>query len=685
MTKVFSILIFLWANSVIFGQTIYVNNAKIANGDGSSWAAAYNNLDDAILSSTSTSEIWIAKGTYLPQKDTTGNVNPADNRSKTFFINKNVKLFGGFLGSETLLSAANPTTNPTILSGDIGVANDSTDNAFHVIYITTNTNSIDNSTVLNGLTITKGFAGMPLVAGQNVHSGGGIYFNSIGNSKTTSPLITNCIFINNSARTGGACYFNIKGNTVVPIFTNCIFKNNYAGTSPSSLNGAGGAVRFDITGTVAAIFNNCLFEQNIAGSGGSIYNICYSGSSNLSLNNSYFIKNKANSGGVIYSCSNGATVVNKPVFTNTAFVENQGVNVGGVIYNIANNGETSSEAINCIFTKNSSSSGAAMYSRKATGAVCLPTIKNSIIWNITIANNEVVNNPTALSTSTLTNCIISDGVLDETISPSLANVFINCIEKDPLFKNTNNLLGSDAIWRTVDDGLNVQTNSPAINAGSNTNLPNAISPKWAKVTNSQAITTDITGVTNRIMEGIVDIGAFEFAAATPLPLTLIEFTAQPIFSDVVLIWKTTNEQNIEKFIIESSINGSTFQEIGQLRAQNLEKNEYEFITKNLANNDYYFRIKTIENNGKAIDSKILFVKIKENKSLKLVPNPAKDYVKITGELDSLNPDFVKIFDLKGNSIDFKLNSENEINISNLLKGVYFIRLNNNEILKLIKE
>ncbi len=680
-------LLVLIFNTSNYSQTIFVNNGNASNGNGTSWAQAFNNLEDAILASTSANQIWIANGVYLPKKDTTGKENPMDNRAKTFFINKNIKLFGGFLGNETTVAMANPLLNPTILSGDIGIVDDSTDNAYHVIYITTNTNSIDNNTIINGITITKGFANLPNVAGQNVHSGGGIYFNSIGNTKNTSPLITNCTFMNNSARTGGACYFNIKGNTVAPIFTNCIFKNNYAGTSPTTISGAGGAIRFDINGNVAAIFNNCLFEQNRSGSGGSIYNICFSGSSYISINNSYFIKNRANSGGVIYSCSNGATVVNKPIFTNSVFSENQGVNVGGVIYNIANSGETSTDAINCIFSKNSSASGAALYNTKAASAVCLPTLKNSIIWDETTAGNEIVNNATSLSTSTLTNCIISDGIVDGTIAPSSGNLFTACIEANPLFLNPANLKGPDALWRTIDDGLNVQTTSLAINAGSNAILPNSITEiKFAKLSENQAITKDITGITNRIMDGVVDIGSFEYAAAVPLPLTILEFTAKAIANDIMLNWKTANALNIDSFLIETSKNGLEFKQIGSL-AGTVGDDIFEFLAPKVGNNQIYFRLKIIETTGKYYYSKIISIPISQPNTFILAPNPVKNFAKILSSSKTINVETIKLFDSRGQQVFHAnlTNFENNLNFSNILSGIYFLKLETGETIKFLKE
>ena len=64
------------------------------------------------------------------------------------------KLFGGFAGTETTLAQRNLALNPTILSGDIGLPGNITDNTYHVILSV----SDDNNTVVDGFTITGGMA-----------------------------------------------------------------------------------------------------------------------------------------------------------------------------------------------------------------------------------------------------------------------------------------------------------------------------------------------------------------------------------------------------------------------------------------------------------------------------------------------------------------------------------------------
>jgi hypothetical protein len=83
----------------VSAQTIiYVT--PTGTGDGSSWANA-TNLENAVISTTFGTQIWVRQGTYLPLK--------------IVEVPSCVKVFGGFAGTETQLSQRNFINNPTII------------------------------------------------------------------------------------------------------------------------------------------------------------------------------------------------------------------------------------------------------------------------------------------------------------------------------------------------------------------------------------------------------------------------------------------------------------------------------------------------------------------------------------------------------------------------------------------
>ena len=108
---------------------------------------------------------------------------------------------------------------PSILSGDIGAANDVSDNSCHVILAVNN----DSSTVLDGLTITQGNADIDQ---KNLSLGGGMY------NYFSSPTLNHCIFAKNTAEMGGG----MSNYHASPTLTDCEFSENFAQTGGGLFN-----------------------------------------------------------------------------------------------------------------------------------------------------------------------------------------------------------------------------------------------------------------------------------------------------------------------------------------------------------------------------------------------------------------------------------------------------------------
>ena len=195
--------------------------------------------------------------------------------------------------------------SPTMLSGDIGIQNDSLDNAYHVLYIdgTTDNGNITTDCIIDGFQVVDGFADGSFPN----NDGGGIFNNGEGASKECSPSILNCNFTNNTARHGGAIYNVGRDGESSPTLTNCTFTNN-ATTS------RGGAIyNLGFQGTSSPILTNCTFTNNTAEPGGAIYNDGSNGTSSPTLTNCIFTNNTATNnrgislGGAIYNSGDGNT------------------------------------------------------------------------------------------------------------------------------------------------------------------------------------------------------------------------------------------------------------------------------------------------------------------------------------------------------------------------------------------
>lgn len=220
---------FFFTTSVLSQTKRYVKAIASGSGNGSSWSNASSDLQAMIDLSAPNDQVWVAKGTYKPTKNSgyTATHTPlSDPRFKSFVLSNGVKLYGGFSGSESVMGQRNPV-NKTILSGDflgndVGLTNNS-ENAYHVLFAT----NLNTAITLDGFTITGGnTSGMPQAYNNNppwyteiTTDGGGIF------ASDASILALNCFFVNNNAAHYGGAIYGANG---VSDYSNCLFINNHA-------------------------------------------------------------------------------------------------------------------------------------------------------------------------------------------------------------------------------------------------------------------------------------------------------------------------------------------------------------------------------------------------------------------------------------------------------------------------
>jgi len=75
---------------------IYVAPNAHGNDDGLSWENAYNFLQDALSATNSGDEIWVAEGTYYPDRNKENSDGSGD-RNTSFELKNGVAIYGGFL------------------------------------------------------------------------------------------------------------------------------------------------------------------------------------------------------------------------------------------------------------------------------------------------------------------------------------------------------------------------------------------------------------------------------------------------------------------------------------------------------------------------------------------------------------------------------------------------------------
>ena len=251
---IFSCILYCATTPCLISQVIYVDANATGSADGTSWNDAYPSLKDALSAASGGDTIWVAMGTYLPTTD--------DNRDSSFVLKDGVKMFGGFTGTESALAERDWEANPTVLSGDIGLPGDSTDNSYTILYM----RDVGSATLVDGFYFLYGNADASVSDIAPATCGGAMYID--GSDAEAHPRIWNCRFEANYAKLcGGAVYVDGSNDgSVAPQFYNCFFYSNVADHTGGAIQRDGGSW----TGTKND-FRDCTFEGNWAPRGACIY------------------------------------------------------------------------------------------------------------------------------------------------------------------------------------------------------------------------------------------------------------------------------------------------------------------------------------------------------------------------------------------------------------------------------
>ena len=271
------------------GKIIYVDDDVVWADDGSSWASAYTDLQDALAVAETGDEIRVAQGLYQPDR---GADVALGDRAATFHLPDGVTLAGGYAGLfEPDPDARDVGRYVTVLSGDLfgndtniqdpcGLYDDPmrADNSLHVV----TADQIGADSVLDGFVIAGGHA-WPQHGGRGrtaPEGGAGL------SVRFANPVVRNCVFTCNTADVGAGV---LIGGGGLPVIRDCRFSMNAANVQGGGLFCDSGLLEL----------TRCTFERNFAaGEGGGLCGGSPSATAlEMSLVDCVFTHNSATQGG----------------------------------------------------------------------------------------------------------------------------------------------------------------------------------------------------------------------------------------------------------------------------------------------------------------------------------------------------------------------------------------------------
>ncbi len=294
--------------------------------------------------------------------------------------------------------------------------------------------------------------------------GGGVY------NASSSPTISSCTISGNAADYfGGGSGGGMYNSSSSPTVSFCTFSGNIA-------RGVGGNV----------------------GRGGGMLN---DNSSSPTVNSCTFIGNTATDGGGMYNSSSFPTVGSCTFSSNTTYYD------GGGMYNSSSSPTVSS----CLFSGNTATDGGGMYNSSS------PNVSNCILWGNSVGGvgSQIY---TDSGTPMFSYCDIQGSYSSGSWEAGLGQDLGGNIDSAPLFVDAD---GLDDSVGTEDDNLQLQPDSPCIDAGDSTSV-SAVGDALDIIGNPRAIndpTVPDSGVPAMVQTvGVVcaiDMGAYEYQPCIP--------------------------------------------------------------------------------------------------------------------------------------------------------------------------
>ncbi|MCO5249321.1 MAG: T9SS type A sorting domain-containing protein [Chitinophagales bacterium] len=169
---------------------------------------------------------------------------------------------------------------------------------------------------------------------------------------------------------------------------------------------------------------------------------------------------------------------------------------------------------------------------------------------------------------------------------------------------------------------------------------------------------------------------------SPLPLELLTFDANTVNNQFVLVdWATATEKDMNKFVVERSKDGKTWEFVAEAPAQNLNSLvKYQTTDHTPYTGLSYYRLKQIELSGNVTYSQMKEVTIQESEkyTLTIFPNPTVEVLNLQFSVNHI-PKSIVVYDVQGKEMYSKniktVDSDIiPLNVKSFAQGTYLLKI-----------
>ena len=198
-----------------------------------------------------------------------------------------------------------------------------------------------------------------------------------------------------------------------------------------------------------------------------------------------------------------------------------------------------------------------------------------------------------------------------------------------------------------------------------------------------ASTADVTVVGNA--GGCSDVPEVVMACRV-LPVTWVSFTARPVGKTVELAWATAEERDNRGFVVERSVAGGSWADLGWVAAaDNGGRGTYAFTDAEAPAGQLYYRLRQVDLDGTATHHGPVTVTLTGGR-LAVYPNPVVDELYLSAVPDGATE--ISLLDANGRALRSVTPRNGRVDVRDLKTGLYLLRVREREtvtVLRFVKQ